>query len=197
MPIERGSIQENETPLQNEESVFVRLETFGNAWYDPGHGPVVRAVWYCVNAVCFDSWLMPFSAPKRVLLRLFGAAIGRGVVIKPRVNIKYPWRLSVGDHAWIGEGVWIDSLDDVSIGESACLSQGALLLCGNHDYRSESFDLIVKPISIGRGAWVGARATICGGVDVGPSAVVGVGVVAVRDVAANTVVSQSATRLRF
>ena len=59
------------------------------------------------------SWF-PISGFKRFLLRLFGAKIGKGVVIKPCVNIKYPWKLRIGNYVWIGENVWIDNLDTVT-----------------------------------------------------------------------------------
>lgn len=91
---------------------------------------------------------------------MFGAEIGRKVVIKPRVNIKYPWNLEVGDHSWIGEKAWIDSLGKVCIGDHVCISQGAILICGNHNYKRPSFDLMVGEITIENGAWVGAGAIV-------------------------------------
>jgi putative colanic acid biosynthesis acetyltransferase WcaF len=99
-----------------------------------------------------------------MLLRLFGASVGKGVIIKPRVNIKYPWKLTIGNHVWIGEGVWIDNLGEVSIGDHSCISQGAMLLCGNHNYKKSSFDLMVGDIVLEEGVWVGAHAVVCPGV---------------------------------
>ncbi len=99
-----------------------------------------------------------------MLLRLFGAQIGKGVVIKPGVNIKYPWKLSIGDYSWIGEKVWIDNLDQVTIGRHCCLSQEAMLLIGNHNYKLPTFDLMVAPITLEDGVWIGARSIVTGGV---------------------------------
>lgn len=99
-----------------------------------------------------------------MMLRLFGASIGKGVNIKPCVNIKYPWKLRVGDYTWIGENVWIDNLDMVTIGSHVCISQGALLLCGNHNYKKPSFDLSVAPIVLENGVWIGAKAVVCPGI---------------------------------
>jgi len=65
------------------------LSTFNNSWYNPG-SPVRRALWYVINVAFFLNPLFPFSSLKCRLLRLFGAKIGKGVVIKPRVNIKQP-----------------------------------------------------------------------------------------------------------
>ncbi|MFO8000509.1 MAG: WcaF family extracellular polysaccharide biosynthesis acetyltransferase [Marinilabilia sp.] len=141
----------------------VDLSQYDNSWYYPGRGKFVRTLWYFVNAFFFISSLFPVSSLKVLLLRWFGASIGRGVVIKPRVNVKYPWLLTVGDHAWIGEGAWIDNLGRVSIGANCCLSQGVLLLCGNHDYRRETFDLMVGEIVMEEGVWIGANSVVTGG----------------------------------
>ena len=139
------------------------LSKYNNEWYKPGAPWVIRVVWYIFNWVFFISYC-PFNSIKIFSLRLFGAKLGKGIVIKPHVNIKYPWRLSIGNHCWIGEGVWIDNLEDVSIGDNCCLSQGALLLCGNHNYKKSSFDLITEKIILEDGVWIGAKAILCGGV---------------------------------
>jgi len=143
------------------------LNRYDNAWYHPGGGMIKRLFWYFFNVLFFINPLNPFSGLKVLLLRLFGAEIGRGVVIKPGVNIKYPWLLKVGNHTWIGERVWIDNLAKVNIGDNCCISQGALLLCGNHNYKKSTFDLIVKPIRLEDGAWIGARSVVGPGVTVG------------------------------
>ena len=98
------------------------------------------------------------------MLRLFGAKIGRYAVVKPGVNIKYPWRLRAGDHCWIGERVWIDNLADVEIKNHVCISQGVYLLTGNHDYKKPAFDLITDPILLEDGVWIGAKSIVCPGV---------------------------------
>tara|TARA_B100000809_G_scaffold264490_2_gene320475 strand:+ start:1014 stop:1424 length:411 start_codon:yes stop_codon:yes gene_type:complete len=120
-------------------------------------------------------------------LRLFGAKIGKGVVIKPKVNIKYPWKLSIGDYSWIGEKVWIDNLDHVTIGKNCCLSQEAMLLSGNHDYSNPSFDLIVKPIILNDGSWVGAKSVVCPGVTLYEHAILAVGSIATKNLEANSI----------
>lgn len=157
------------------------LTTFDNGWYRPGGNALTRLAWYLVNALFFINPLNPVSGLKVALLRIFGAKIGKGVVIKPSVNIKYPWRLTIGDYAWVGEEVWIDNLDEVVIGPHACLSQGALLLCGSHDYKKVSFDLLTGPISIEEGAWVGAKAVVTGGVTLQSHSVLAAGSVATKN----------------
>jgi putative colanic acid biosynthesis acetyltransferase WcaF len=108
------------------------------------------------------------------LLKLFGAKIGKGVLIKPKVNIKYPWKLSIGDYTWIGENVWIDNLAEVNIGKNCCLSQASFLLCGNHNYKKASFDLMVSPITLEDGVWLGAGSMVTGGVSCGTQAILSV-----------------------
>lgn len=112
---------------------------------------------------------------------MFGAKIGRSVVVKPGVKVKFPWRLEIGDHSWIGEDAWIDNLAQVSIGSNACISQGAYLCTGSHDWSSATFDLIVKPITIGDGAWVAAKSIVGPGVTVGEGAVLGLGSTTSKD----------------
>lgn len=129
-----------------------------------GASRLVQILWYLVNICFFKNPLNVSSGIKVSLLRLFGARVGVGVVIKPSVNIKYPWKLIVGNHAWIGEGVWIDNLSDVHIGDHAVLSQGALLLTGNHDAFSETFDFRTAPIVLEEGVWICSKAIVAGGV---------------------------------
>ena len=124
----------------------------------------MRFLWYFINIIFFKSSLFPFNSLKLFLLRLFGCSLGKGVVIKPNVNIKYPWKLSLGNYVWIGEQVWIDNLDNVTIGNQVCISQGAILICGSHDYKKPSFDLITKEIILNDGVWVGTKSIILPGV---------------------------------
>ena len=163
------------------------LKKFNNSWYKLGMTSVIRALWYLTNLLFFRSGIIPTSAPLIALLRLFGATIGKDVVIKPHTNIKYPWKLSIGDHSWIGEKVWIDNLGTVTIGNHVCISQGALLLCGNHDYKKDSFDLLVGNIIIQNGAWIGAKSIVCPDVICGEESVLSVGSVASANLEPNTI----------
>ncbi len=155
------------------------LANYDNNWYKPGSRWKIL-LWFLLNPVFVNTYLPIPVGLKNSLLRLFGAKIARGVVIKPAVNIKYPWLLTVENDVWIGEKVWIDNLAPVHIGANACLSQGAMLLCGNHDFRKPTFDLIVKSITLEEGAWIGAQAVVCPGVTVHSHAVLAVGSVATK-----------------
>lgn len=163
------------------EPASVDLSQYQRGDYDPGP-PVLRALWYVAGLLFIESpipWPYPMKA---AILRWFGASIGVGVVLKPRLRIKYPWFLTVGDHSWLGEDLWIDNLAAVRIGNQVCLSQGACVLTGNHDRTSRTFDLRLAPVEIGDGAWIGARALLCPGTRVGALAMVQAGAVAHGDI---------------
>src|SRR5262249_42902381 len=109
----------------------VDLRTFDNQSLDRGRAPWVEALWLIVSTLLVDS-SVPGSRHRVFLLRMFGASIGRRVAFKPRVRIKFPWRLEIGDDTWIGESVWIDNLAKVEIGSHCCISQGAYICTGSH-----------------------------------------------------------------
>ena len=140
------------------------LSTYDNSWYSPKAGWIKRTLWHFTNHLIFNNGLFPFSSVKILILRLFGAKVRSGVNIKPSVNIKYPWLLKVGENTWIGENVWIDNLTSVEIGNNVCLSQGAMLLTGNHNYKLSTFDLMIGEIILEDGVWIGARSVVCPGV---------------------------------
>lgn len=158
----------------------VDLAKFDNSRFPRGRPRLVEAAWIALDALFVRSRL-PGSAHRRWLLRLFGAGIGEGVVIKPGARIKFPWRLTIGSHTWIGEEAWLDNLDRLEIGANCCVSQGAYLCTGSHDWSSPAFDLVTKPIKIGDGAWIAARAVVGPGVVVGEGAVLALGAVATEN----------------
>lgn len=141
----------------------------------------MRAVWYLINCLVFMSPWVPFYRMKRSMLRMFGAKVGRNVVIKPGVNIKYPWNLTIGDNTWVGEKVHLDSLAPIHLGRNVCLSQYAYLCTGSHNWSDPKFGLIVKPIVVEDGAWVACRATVLPGVTVRSHSVIAAHSMASKD----------------
>lgn len=159
----------------------VCLDTFTTGNFDKGACSIKITLWYFVNALIVRASWNPFMGIKIFLLRAFGAKIGKGLIIKNNVCIKFPWKLTVGDNVWLGENCWIDNLDYVSIGNNVCISQGALLLTGNHDYTLTSFDYRNASIIIEDGAWIGAKSVVCPGVKVHSHAILTVGSITTKD----------------
>ena len=155
------------------------LSKFDNAWYNPGN-PLKRGLWFFVNVCVMQNRMNPFNGLRIFFLKIFGAKLGSGVVIKPNVNIKYPWKVEIGNNVWIGEQVWIDNLGKVKIGDNVCLSQGAMLLCGNHNYKKVEFDLVVGNITLEEGVWIGAHSVVCPGVSCKSHSILSVNSVAVK-----------------
>jgi len=140
----------------------------------------VEATWYVLKCLLF---LAPWPVPSLVkcqILRMFGARIGKGVVIKPRANVHFPWKLSVGDYTWIGEEVFILNFEPITVGAQCCISQRAFLCTGNHDYRQPQMPYRNAPIQVEDGAWIGAQAFVGPGVNIGSEAVIIAGAVVTK-----------------
>lgn len=191
-PVGESSSADPKSPSGSQ--AWINLADFRNDEYSPGRGIVVRAAWYAISLVVFESGWFPLGGFKAWLLRRFGARVGKGLVIKPNVRIKYPWRLTVGDHCWIGQGVWIDNLADVRVGDHVCISQAVYLCTGSHDYRRRSFDLITAPIAIETGTWIGAQAMVLPGCAVGANALVAAGAVVRQSVNPGEIVAGNPAR---
>jgi putative colanic acid biosynthesis acetyltransferase WcaF len=160
----------------------VDLSQPDNSDYDKGRPFWVMALWHFLGSPLVRSNLIPVSAVKCGVLRLFGAKIGRGVYAKPGLRVKFPWYLTVGDHCWLGEDAWIDNLAPVTIGSHVCVSQAAYLCTGNHDWTVPNMKLFRRPIVLEDGSWVGARATVCPGVTLREGAIAAAGSVVTRDI---------------
>ena len=160
----------------------VELEKFSTGNFDKGASSLKIILWYFVNALIVRASWNPFMGIKILLLKVFGAKIGKGLVIKNNVCIKFPWKLAIGDNVWLGENCWIDNLDYVTIGNNVCISQGALLLTGNHDYTLFSFDYRNAPIVVEDGAWIGAKTVVCPGVTAKSHSILTVGSIATKDI---------------
>jgi len=167
---------------------MIDLSGYTTGDFRRGASPLKEAAWWAVRALFFLTPLPWPSALRVALLRLFGATVGAGVVIRSQVNITFPWRFSAGNHVWIGEEAFILTLAPVSIESNCCISQRAFLCTGSHDFSSPAFTLRTAPVTIREGSWVAAAAFIAPGVQVGPASMVAAGSVVLADVPPHVIV---------
>jgi putative colanic acid biosynthesis acetyltransferase WcaF len=140
------------------------------------------------NHAFADLTAFPFpSGLKCKLLRLFGAKVGKNVLIKPRVNIHFPWKLEIGSDVWIGEEVFILNFEKVKIGSNVCISQRAFLCGGNHDYKTPLMPYRNGTITLEDGSWVGAQCFVAPNVTIGVDCVVSACSVVTGDLPENSI----------
>ncbi|MDU0326861.1 acetyltransferase [Microbacterium sp. KSW2-21] len=148
---------------------------------DLSRAPGERAAWdqptwkvyaWAICELIFVTNPWQISSGVRVqILKAFGAKVGRGVIFRPRTRVKFPWKLTIGDRSWIGEGVWLHNQDEVVIEHDVVISQETFLSTGSHAHRRD-MALLTSPIHVGAGAWVTSRCVILGGSKIGRSALI-------------------------
>lgn len=156
-------------------------------WH-PGAPVLLQTLWFCAGAPLLAARWLPGSVWRVLLLRSFGARIGSGCRFKPGLRVKFPWRLQAGEACWLAEDAWLDNLAPITLGDRVCISQGAYLCTGNHNFRSPGFDLRLGPITVGSDAWIAARAVVAPGAEIGAGAVVALGAVVSGAVPAGAIV---------
>jgi putative colanic acid biosynthesis acetyltransferase WcaF len=152
---------------------FVDLRQYDQSWFDRGRPNWYILLWWLIQAAAFPLTPQPLNILRCSLLRLFGAKIGKGVLIRPTARFTYPWKISIGDYSWIGDDVVFYSLDQITIGEHCIISQKSYLCTGSHDIQDPTFGLKTASITIGNGAWVAADCFVGLGVEIGANTVIG------------------------
>jgi putative colanic acid biosynthesis acetyltransferase WcaF len=155
--------------------------------YDKGRGVLAQALWVAIQSTVFTRVWCP-NGLRVAILRAFGAQIGEGVLIRHRVNIMWPWKLTIGDNTWLGTDVELYNVDHITIGSDVCISQHAYVCAGSHDRRSPTFDYDNAPIVVEDGVWLCARSTVLRGVTVGANSTVGATALVTSDVPPDSVV---------
>ncbi len=155
--------------------------------YDKGRGALAQALWVGIQSTVFTRVWCP-NRVRIALLRAFGASIGDGVLIRHRVRIQWPWKLTVGDNSWVGSDVELYNLDHITIGNDVCISQHAYVCTGSHDRHSPTFEFDNAPIVLEDGVWLCARTTVLRGVTVGANSTVAAAALVTRDVPPNSIV---------
>jgi putative colanic acid biosynthesis acetyltransferase WcaF len=138
-----------------------------------GRSAVRVQLWWLVETLLFRPSPQVLYGWRRWLLRRFGAEIGKGVLIRPSARITYPWKVAIGDHAWIGDHAILYSLADIRIGAHTVVSQLSHLCTGSHAIESASFAITAEPITIGSQCWIASDVFVAPGVTIADGAVVG------------------------
>ena len=138
-------------------------------------------LWWLIQLFLFRLSPQVFYGWRRFLLRLFGAKIGKDVLIRPTAQITYPWKITINDRSWIGDDVVLYSLAEITIGSDTVISQQSFICTGTHDYSKLGFDIIAKPIYIGNQVWIASRVFVAPGVSISNGSVVGVGSIVLND----------------
>ncbi|SDG18829.1 putative colanic acid biosynthesis acetyltransferase [Paraburkholderia phenazinium] len=138
-----------------------------------GRSAVVVQLWWLTQATLFRLSPQFLYGWRSMLLRLFGARVGRGVKIRPAATVTYPWKFEIGDFSWVGDDAVIYCLGDVKIGRNAVVSQRSYLCAGDHDPASVAFEIRGRPIVIEDEAWVCADVFVAPGVTIARGAVIG------------------------
>lgn len=138
-----------------------------------GRSALIVQLWWLVQSTLF-AWSPQFLYGwRRFLLRFFGAKIGKHVLVRPSVKVTYPWKVSIGDFAWVGDDVVLYSLSEIYIGANSVVSQRSYLCTGSHDFKSISFEICAEPIHVGEQVWIASDVFVAPGVKIDDGAVVG------------------------
>ena len=152
---------------------YQRLDQFRQPKDFRGQSAFIVQIWWLVQTTLF-AWSPQFLFGwRRWLLRLFGARVGKKVLIRPSVRVTYPWKLSIGDYAWVGDNVELYTLGEIGIGAHSVISQRCYLCTGSHDYTLPTFDIYAKPIQIAAQVWLACDVFVAPGVEIGEGALVG------------------------
>jgi len=119
-------VSTSDSPTVTAAPVQRNLRSFTGAGYDKGRNRLWQASWFVVMNLVFTKWWLP-PRVRPTILRAFGATVGSRVLIRHRVRVQWPWKLTIGDDCWIGEGAWMLNLEPIVIGHDVCISQEALL----------------------------------------------------------------------
>jgi len=138
-----------------------------------GKGAITVQIWWFTQAVFINSSPQFMYGWRRFVLRLFGAKIGKKVIIRPSVKITYPWKVKIGDYSWIGDDVVLYSLGEIEIGKNTVISQKSYICTGSHDILSEEFTIFNKKITIKDGCWLATDVFVAPGVTIENNVVVG------------------------
>ena len=142
---------------------------------------LARQLWNICWLLLYRPSPRPLHSWRALLLRVFGAKMGRKCHFYPGSKIWAPWNLTCADLVAVGDGAEIYNPAPLRLGSHAIVSQGAYVCGATHDFDDPAFPLLAFSMDIGAYAWICARALVSPGVNIGDGAVLGLGSVATRD----------------
>ena len=166
---------------------FQRLDLFRLPKGFRGRPAIIVQLWWLAQALIFKPLPQICYGLRRSVLRLFGAKIGVGVRLRPGVEVTYPWKLTIGDYAWIGDDVVLYTLGPISIGSHTVVSQSSYVCAADHDHSMIDFPIRERPVTIGSEVWIASDVWIGPGVTIGDGAVVGARSTVTKDLPAGMV----------
>ena len=175
-------------------TIFQRMDTCARFPYSFSEY-ARRAMWILVYNFFVRFSPARLSAWRRFWLTLFGARIARTAIIRPKVRVRHPWLLRVGEYSTLGDNAEVYNLGPIEIGSHTVISQNTHLCNGTHDYRDPSLPLIRPTMRIGSGVWVCADAFIGPGVTIGDNALVGARAVVMRDIPPGVIAAGNPARV--
>ncbi|MEM6612438.1 MAG: hormogonium polysaccharide biosynthesis acetyltransferase HpsU [Cyanobacteria bacterium P01_C01_bin.72] len=190
-------------PVDTEQSYVSReeswtdLRSYDVADWQRGKPKWYVMLWWLVQAIAFPLSWHNFNSFRCCLLRLFGAEIGMGVVIRPSARFTFPWKVQIGDYSWIGDNVVLYSLNQITIGCHSVISQKSYLCTGSHNFEVPSFTLVTAPINIGNGVWIATDCFVAAGVNIGANSVIGARSSVLKSIPAQQVAWGSPCRVRY
>ncbi|GGH56116.1 colanic acid biosynthesis acetyltransferase WcaF [Dyadobacter endophyticus] len=152
-------------------------------------------LWWIVEAILFRPTPQFMYGWRRFLLRSFGAKIGKGVILRPSMHTQFPWKVTIGDHSWIGDDVVLYSLGPIQIGNNVVISQKSYLCTGSHDYAKNDFPIFYEPIIVENECWLATDVFVGPGVTIGAGTVVGARSSVFKSLPANKVCMGSPVRI--
>ena len=150
-----------------------QLNTFKLPKNFRGKNALIVQLWWLTQALLFRNSPQVLYGFRRFILRLFGARIGKKVIIRPTVRITYPWKVSIGDYSWIGDDVVLYSLGEIEIGENVVISQKSYICAASHDYLKQNFPIFAKKVTIKDACWLATDVFVSPGITINKGTVVG------------------------
>ncbi|MCK1434946.1 WcaF family extracellular polysaccharide biosynthesis acetyltransferase [Bradyrhizobium sp. 15] len=161
-----------------------------------GRSGFIVLLWQIVQQTLFAWSPQPAYGWRRMLLRIFGAEVGKGVLVRPTARVTYPWKVKLGNYCWVGDNAELYSLGPITIGNNAVVSQRSYLCAATHDYKDTTFPLVAKPVVVESEAWIAADCFIAPGVTVGAGAIVAARSTVIRSVGPASIVAGHPAELK-